>query len=374
MIKDTLQKQKAIRYCVAVGLVPCPEVVVRYAADVAETVSDISDIDVLGVKPAGEFAAKLVLFDCKTQAKISAINRALWVAGLQRLVGADEAFVILNKASPEGHRLAANSIGIRLFSEKLFDNFGTSASIDYLAGASYLEDIRAWEELLSIREKHRGLAPLLLYLLNDAPLEKVSTEGFRTLLSKLKQTAGEFDVSKPTHRCLYALAVTQALIFLAGMTREFHNVFDPAMDRDTFSSSLRYYAWGGKEGYALREKLHKALQANKGQEDVASFDLPGWERFVELMRTFMDAPLLVGSAALPLKDIAFRELCDVRELADRRIAGEMGANARSRQFTLLVNKYIASLSRMLHDNGTHLSAVVSGTIPSHTAGPAVGAL
>ncbi len=373
MIKDTLQKQKAIRYCVAVGLVPCPEVVIRYAADVAETVSDISDIDVLGVKPAGEFAAKLVLFDCKTQARISAINRALWVAGLQRLVGADEAFVILNKASPEGHRLAANSIGIRLFSEKLFDNFGTSASIDYLAGASYLEDIRAWEELLSIREKHRGLAPLLLYLLNDAPVEKVSTEGFRTLLSKLKQTAGEFDVSKPTHRCLYALAVTQALIFLAGMTREFHNVFDPAMDKDTFSSSLRYYAWGGKEGYALREKLHKALQASKGQEDVASFDLPGWDRFVELMRTFMDAPLLVGAAALPLKDMGFRELCDARELADRRIAGEMGANARSRQFILLVNKYIASLSRMLQDSGTHLSSVVSGTVQSHAAGAAVGA-
>ncbi len=364
MIKDTLQKQKAIRYCVSVGLVPCPEVVVRYAEDVAETVSDISDIDVLRIKPAGEFPAKLVLFDCKTQAKISAINRALWLAGLQKLVGADEAFVILNKASPEGHRLAANSIGVRLFSEKLFDTFGSTASIDYRAGASDLEDIRAWEELLSIREKSKGLAPLLLYLLNEAPLEKVSTEGFRTLLSKLKQTAGEFDVSKPTHRCLYSLAVTQALIFLAGMTREFHNVFDPAMDKAAFSSSLRYYAWGGKEGYALREKLHKALQANKQHEEAVAFDLPGWERFVELMRTFMDAPLLVGAAALPLKDIGFRELCDIRELAERRIAAEFGANARSRQFTLLVNKYIASLSRMLQDSGAHLSSVLSGTTRS----------
>lgn len=361
MIKDTLQKQKAIRYCVATGLVPYPEVVVKYAADVSETVADISDIDVLGVKPAAEFASKLVLFDCKTQAKISAINRALWSAGLKNLVKAEEAFVILNKAAPEGHRLAANSIGVRLFSEKLFDNFGASASINFMADTSYLENMGAWEELLSIKERSKGLVPLLIYLLNDAALERSPTEGFRTLLARLKQTAGEFDVSKPTHRCLYTLAVTQAVIFLAGMTREFHNVFDPNMNRDSFSTSLRYFSWGGREGYNLREKLHRALQASRGQDESGAFELPGWERFVELMRAFMDAPLLVGSAALPLKDLGFRELSQPRELAERRIASELQVNTRSRQFALSVNKYIASLSRMLTDSGAHLTALLSNT-------------
>lgn len=361
MIKDTLQKQKAIRYCVATGLVPYPEVVVKYSADVSENIADISDIDVLGVKPAGEFSSKLVLFDCKTQAKISAINRALWSAGLKQLVTAEEAFVILNKAAPEGHRLAANSIGVRLFSEKLFDNFGLSSSINYIPEMSYLEDMSAWEELLTIKEKSKGLSPLLAYLLNDAALERSSVEGFRTLLARLKQTAGEFDVSKPTHRCLYALAVTQAIIFLAGMTREFHTVFDPNMDKNRFSSALRYFSWGGREGYSLREKLHKALQANRGQTDTSTFELPGWERFVELMRAFMDAPLLVGSAALPLKDLGFRELSQIREFADHRIARELQANARSRQFALSVNKYIASLSRMLNDSGMHLNELLSSS-------------
>lgn len=361
MIKDTLQKQKAIRYCVATGLIPYPEVVVKYSADVAEVVSDISDIDVLGVKPAGEHASKLVIFDCKTQAKISAINRALWGAGLKGLVGADEVFVILNKAAPEGHRLAANSLGVRLFSERLFENFGASASVNFIPDISYLEDMASWEELLTIKDKHRGLTPLLVYLLDDAPLEKSATEGFRTLLSKLKQTAGEFDVTKPTHRCLYALAVTQALVFLSGMTREFHNVFDPAMERDVFASALRYFAWGGREGYNLRERLNRALQASKGVEDSAAFELPGWERFVEVMRGFMDAPLLVGSAALPLKDLGFRELGTSKPVADRRIASELQANARARQFALAANKYIASLSRMLHDCGAHLTQVLTTT-------------
>ena len=363
MIKDILQKQKAIRYCVALGLVPFPEVVVKYAADVSEVTFDISDIDVLGIKPAGEAPVKLVLFDCKTLAKISAINRALWVAGLKDLVHGQEAFVILNKAAPEGHRLAANSIGVRLFSEKLFDNFGQAASINYIPGISYLEEMDAWEELLTIKERSKGLAPLLLYLLNDAPLEQSPTDGFRALLARLKLSAGEFDVSKPSHRCLYGLAVTQALIFLSGLTRSFHSIFDPAMQREAFTSALRYFLWGGREGYQLRERLHRTLQANKGHDDAAAFELPGWERFVELMRGFMDAPLLVGAAALPMKDLSFREICPPRDLVDRRISAEFQANNRVRQFALSTNKYIASLSRMLSDCGGHFTQVLSGGMP-----------
>lgn len=373
MIKDTLQKQKAIRYCVALGLVPHPEVVVKYTADVAEVISDISDIDVLGIKPAGDDAGKLVLFDCKTQAKISAINRALWVAGLKELVNGHEAFVILNKAAPEGHRLAANTIGVRLFSENLFDNFGKAASINYIPGICYLEDMQAWEELLTIKERSRGLTPLLTYLLNDAPLEQSPAEGFRTLLARLKQVAGEFDVSKPTHRCLYALAVSQAVVFLSGLTRAFHSVFDPGMEREVFASALRYFIWGGKEGYGLRERLHRALQASKGHDDVAAFELPGWERFVELMRSFLDAPLSVGAAALPLKDLAFREICSPRELADRRIMAEIQANNRVRQFAMSTNKYIASLSRMLSDCGAHFGQVLSGGLTMPTAPASVEA-
>jgi hypothetical protein len=364
MIKDSLQKQKAIRYCVSSGLIPYPEVVVKYAVDVAEFVSDISDIDVLGIKPAGEHAEKLVMFDCKTQAKISSINRALWAAGLRELVGGDEVFVILNKAAPEGHRLAANSIGVRLFSERLFDNFGSSTSVNYLPNISYLEEMTAWEELSSIKDRFKGLSPLLVYLLNEAPLERSSAEGFRTLLSRLKQVAGEFDVSKPTHRCLYWFAISQSIVFLSGIARDFHNVYDPAGAKDAFASALRYFIWGGRDGYALREKLHRVLQASKGTDETTAFELPGWDKFVELMRGFMDAPLLVGSAALPIKDLGFRELCAPKELADLRIVKDLETNARSRQFAFATNKYIMSLSRMLSDCGDH----VNETLTSNTIG------
>ncbi len=114
MNKDAVQKQKAIRFCVANGVVPYLEVVVRYVGEVADIEADISDVDVLGIRPSSIQGGTKTIFDCKTLNKVSAISRAMWAAGLMRLIEADEAYVILNKAAPEGHRLASNEIGVRL--------------------------------------------------------------------------------------------------------------------------------------------------------------------------------------------------------------------------------------------------------------------
>jgi hypothetical protein len=348
MIKDSAQKQKAIRYCVAHGYVPYLEAVVRYSADTSETATDITDVDVLGLRPAAEVATRRVVFDCKTQVKISAVSRALWAAGLLRMIGADEAFVILAKAAPEGHRLAAAEIGVNLFSEKLFDEFSKTSSIDYLEGITYLDNLDAWGALMGLRDTSARIAPLVNFLVSEAPFETDPAAGFRTLLSRLKQAEGEFDSTKPPHLMLYGLLLSQALTYLSAMTRAFGSAFEAAMPLPKFENSLRNYVWGGKESYALRQRLHVALQAGR-PADVLPFQLPGWERFVELQRSMLDAPFLVGSAALAVKDLAFKHLSLPRELADKRIRLELTRNARARQFALQVNRYVGSLSRLLKE-------------------------
>ncbi|WP_334016305.1 hypothetical protein [Burkholderia cepacia] len=363
MIKDTAQKQKAIRYCVAMGYVPHMEVVVRHTADVAETSADISDIDVFGLKAAGEFPTRRIVFDCKTQNKISAISRALWAAGLKQLVGADEAFVILNKAAPEGHRLAASDVGVRLFSEQLFDEHGKSSSTNYLEGITYLDDASAWEEIFAIGAKFKGLESLATYLTCDGPLERNAAVGFRSLLGKVKQAGGELDVGKPGHRALYGLLVAQAILFLSAMTRDFHAVFDPAISRERFEIALRNFVWGGRDGYELRQRLHLALANARGADDQGQFQLPNWDKLVELVRGLLDAPFLAGSGALAVKDLAFRELVPQRELAERRIAIEFAANNRARQYAMQINRYLGSLSRLLRDFADHYNTVL-GSVPS----------
>ena len=359
MIKDTQQKLKAVRYCVARGYVPHLEVVVRYGGDIAERPSDITDVDVLGILPAGAQPTRRVVFDCKTQQKISPVARALWAAGLRQLVHADEGFVILSKAAPEGHRLAANSLGIRLLSEKLFDQYAMASSGDYLEGLTYLDESTAWDELFELASRSKGLAPLVSYLTCDAPLERNAAIGFRALLGKLRMAEGEFDVSKPAHRLLYGAMVSQAQAFLSEMTNEFRVVFDPFMGKEEFDLALRNYVWGGREGFELRQRLHVAIAASKGIEEQSTFQLPSWERLLELMRALLDAPLLAGSAALPLKDLAFKEVSPAaKPLADKRIALALTSNNRARQFALQTNRYLGSLSRLLRECSEHYTKVL----------------
>ena len=354
MIKDAIQKQKAVRYCVAHGYVPYMECIVRYAADTSESVSDITDVDVLGLRPAGETATRRVVFDCKTLAKTSGVGRALWAAGLLRLLAADEAFVILLKPAPDGHRLAANKIGVHLFAEKLFDEYGRASSTNYLEGVTYLDNLNAWDAVWNLRAQLPRMLPLIEFLSSEAALEQDAAAGLRALLSRLKHAEGEFDVSKPLHRLVYGLVISQAVVFLSAVVREFGAVFDPGMAPDAFQSSLKNYVWGGKEGYELRKRLHLALQAAK-QEEMAEFQLPGWEKFIEVVRSMLNAPLLAGSAALAVKDLGFRELSTANLVADARIKAELTGNARARQFALSVNRYVGSLSRLLQDCSEHLA-------------------
>lgn len=353
MIKDSAQKQKAVRYCVAHGYVPYMECLVRFSGDTSESISDITDVDVLGLRPAGEAPTRRLVFDCKTLAKTSGVNRALWAAGLLRLVAADEAFVILVKDAPQGHRLAASKVNVHLFSEKLFDQYAQASSIDYLESITYLDNLSAWDTLWKLRTQLPRTAALVEFLTSEAAFEQNPAAGFRSLLSKLKQAEGEFNVSKPSHRMLYGIVVSQAITFLADVVRDFNTLFDPSMNLETFQKSLRNYIWGGREGYELRKRLQAALHADR-LDDGQEVQLPGWDSFVELVRSLLNAPLLAGSSALPIKDLAFRELGIPSLLADGRIKHELTSNPRARQFSLSVNRYIGSLSRLLKDCSDHL--------------------
>ncbi|MBW0449428.1 hypothetical protein EN871_11650 [bacterium M00.F.Ca.ET.228.01.1.1] len=346
MMKDSGQKQKAIRYCVAMGTVPYLEVLVRYNAEVSDVTSDITDIDVLGIKPSGANRTQRIVFDCKTLAKVSGISRAFWAAGLKQFVKADDTFVILAKAAPEGHRLAVGTLGVRLFSEPLFDRFAAAASKDYFADSSYLERMDAWEQVFSARKDYPRLEELINYLTADAPLEENPVAGFRSLLAKFKRAEGEIDSSKAVHRAIFGMMLSQALIFLSEMACALHDIFDAGADAARFEKLLRYYVWGGKENYELRQRLNIALKAAKGINEPASFDLPNWDQFKELMRAYLDAPFALGAACLPMKEISFREISPVGAKQDFELSRRLKANNRIHQFSLVLLNYFSGLTRL----------------------------
>jgi hypothetical protein len=114
--------------------------------------------------------------------------------------------------------------------------------------------------------------------------------------------------------------------------------------------------------YLLRQKLHVQVRVAKSQEDVSQLELPGWDRFVELMRSLMDAPHLAASGLLPAKDLAFKALSAVpRVEADRRIAQELASTNRGRQFLISTNKYLGSLSVHFKDSADDFAQVLAST-------------
>lgn len=349
MIKDTQQKIKAIRYCVALGFVPHMEVVVRYVADTGASPCDLTDIDVVGIRPGSVAPAARIIFDCKTLAKISPINRAFWAKGLMDVTGSSEAFVILAKPAIEAHRLAGNSFGVRLFSQDLFDKYAASASSDYMVKNSYIEDLSGWEKLNDARRNYPSLEGLLGFLGASAWLQSNGAQGLRTLMSHMRQSASEMDPGKAAHRAIFIMAMSQFSLYVSEMVRDFHNIFDPGADRAQFERTLRYYVWGGKDNYDLRQRLHAAVKTAKGVSDIEPFEFPGWDGFVEYFRGCLDSPLSVSATCLPLKDMAFRELVIPIPDVDRRISSRLKANNRVRQFALSAASYFSEASRVPRD-------------------------
>jgi regulator of extracellular matrix RemA (YlzA/DUF370 family) len=357
VIKDTAQKFKVIRYCVATGLVPFLEALVVYSADTGPTPSEITDVDVLGVRPADSAPLKRIIFDCKTL-KTSAINRALWARGLASFILADEAFVILSKSVPEAHRLAGSQIGVRLFSEEIFDAYAQSANPSYSVPNSYIERPAAWETLYDIGSRYPALKKHLNLLQSSGPQITDPAYGIRSLVASLKKIEGEIDPEKPEHRAVFLLTCMQLLLFFSELVRIFHNVFDPATKREQFELTLRYYIWGGRENYDIRQRLKEAAAVSRGA-DPGVFELPGWDTFVEVFRSLLDAPTLVGSTCLPTQDLAFREISVIDQSLDKRLATRLSGNSRVRQFIGLAAQYVISASRLPRDFRARLNQTLA---------------
>src|SRR5260370_10631077 len=118
MIKDKAQKKLAAKFCAAQGIVPFVEVLVRSPTDLEDTPANITDIDVLGLDLGRAGMSRRLIFDCKTLAKISPINRALWANGLKALVGDDRAYMIQKREALYSHKLAADEINVSIHSEE----------------------------------------------------------------------------------------------------------------------------------------------------------------------------------------------------------------------------------------------------------------
>jgi hypothetical protein len=359
MIKDRAQKKLAAKFCAAQGIIPFVEVMIFAQTGLEEQPAAITDVDVLGLDLGRAGTVQRILFDCKTAAKQSGINRALWASGLKSLVHADRVFVIQKNDSPDTHKLAANTLDVHINSEDNFTRYAMAVAPNFAKNVTYLDDLDVWDRFLSLKKLQPALTDALLFLTTHAALELSGPRGVRTGLAFLLKVSGELDPMKPMHATLFRAYLSAILIFLSLSTSSLKDVFQFSMKKESFEQRLRYFVWEGREQYLNRRQMKAAIERAKGEAGPVEFDLPSWGQFVELMRSFLDAPEAIPSLAFLAKEIAFRTASNPKVEVDDHLRQYFHSNKRARQFIFGTASYLVNAAQLPKEFATNLESDIN---------------
>lgn len=340
--KDVYQKAKAIRFCIATGLVPFYEVNVSNVRELADRPELLTDIDVLGIG-FDRTGVSRTIFDCKTNAKTSPINRAFWAAGLMAYIRANEAYVILKKAASEGHKLSARSLQVRLFDETLFESHAAALAFSYHETEQYAADLDNWHKLHEVLRVNPQIAKLGEHLRHFVPVETDFAKTLRGIVAHVKQVKGELDPARQEHMAIFAYSVFALAFSTVPIVRDLFDVFDPKQSKESFERFLRAYVWGGREAYQLRRKLRE-LMAAQNEHVAPETELSAWDEFVEMVRAFLDAPEELHNCCNPMIGMALRYAGGSKEAADIALGRDLVKTNRIRQFCFRLSGYLAAAS------------------------------
>ncbi|WP_163391711.1 hypothetical protein [Enterovibrio norvegicus] len=350
--KDIHQKEMALRFCLVNEMIPFLEVNVQNYRELSDTLTVITDIDALGVQVGSSGLTRRVIFDCKTLKSTSPINRAFWAAGVMKFTNCDEAFIILSKKAGEAHRLSSKQIGVHLFDQSQFASYAESCSIDFRLDYSYSTNIQSWLKLNEAFVGNNALEQFLTFLNTDVPLEQDSVKSFRKILAAFRKVRGEFDPSKPKHRALYFYGLSVFGYVLSQIIYSIRNIVDFDADAKAFEKALKYYIWGGKDSFDLRNKLQHFQVAQSVLD--GELKLKNWEGFIELCRNLMDSPSEIPKCVHPLREFCFQQIVDKNSGKDKHLKLAIEKSNRIRQFSSFMSSYLIGAADLPKDLNEYL--------------------
>jgi hypothetical protein len=309
--KDRFQKELAVRFCLARHAVPFVEVVVQSAADLSDSVELLTDLDVVGVESSGNGGLRKVIFDCKSGNKMSSINRAFWAAGVKEYTGCNEAYVILKRKAVHNHRLSALALNVDLHDEDSFKDLGRTLDQAFPADDCYQAALSRWNAVADAYAKNSWCAPLFHLVRNAVPLTQVPASTFRRILAEMRAVRGNFDPGKSEHLSIYFDVLSSLFVLWASIGRDIRRFYEPSMSKSAFQTVLRYYVWGGKESYNIRQQLRDRGVAGANNADF-----------------------------------------------DKRLAVRLKENTRVRQFSVALSDYVVAASGLPKDMAKRFQSVV----------------
>lgn len=352
--KDRPLKELAIRFCLARGLAPFLEVDVPSFSDLSDSQEVLTDIDVLGVDVSPNGEVTRTVFDCKS-GKMSAINRAFWASGVLRYTGCDDAFILLKSRAVSNHRLTALQVGVDLHDEQSFIDLGEAYEVGFNSDSGYISSIDRWNEVYdsyvnvgwggSVYEQARMLAPL-----SQQPWST-----FRGIVAALRHVRGDIDPAKDKHIAIFADVLAGSLLLWSAIGRDVRRFYLPGMPKQEFEKVLRYYIWGGRESYSIRQDLMPRTQEGAAR----ILELPAWENFVKFAGLVISAPQELFGCVNICRSFAIRCASGPSPIHDAELSKALNRNKRARQFIFGLSDYMVLACGLPRDLGLILQKKLS---------------
>lgn len=283
------------------------EVPIATERGVSRNAPQVTDIDVLGIRPSPELKWQLVIGDCKTRRKESPVNRVLWVRGLQEAMGASSSIVLLKRGTAtqieRDHKLFADRLEVLLIQE---DEFGAyDRAVVYPTGSrDYGESIDALDAVRSnIGNKFPPLRRFVNWIMCEAWANIDHAILIRQLLARMREVRGEFDPRREDH---VGLILEASAAFGIPFATLVGNVFRGHLKPDqraALEDAVRVIVWGGREQYDFYNALRRKVITAKGGDLQEELALPKWNEFLELLRTYLEAPHLSFRTPQLLRDL-----------------------------------------------------------------------
>jgi hypothetical protein len=130
---------------------------------------------------------------------------------------------------------------------------GRTLDVAFPADDCYQATIDRWNAVFDCYIKNAWSENLFDLARNVVPLSHVPWSTFRRILSELRAVYGQVDPAKDAHLAIFF----DVLVLWAAMGKDMRRFYEPSMDKAVFETVLRYYLWGGKDSYNIRQQMRE---------------------------------------------------------------------------------------------------------------------
>ena len=253
----------------------------------------------------------------------------------------DDSHVILKSRAVHNHRISALSISVDLHDEESFSELGRTLDPGFADDLHYQSSIDRWNAVYDAYVSNPWSEPIFSVARNVTPLTDAPWSAFRRLIAELRAARGHFDPRKNNHLAIFLDAVCSAFVLWSALGRDIRRFYDPGLKREDFEMILRYYIWGGKEVYLVRQQLRERIAEDK---DALHLDLPEWKHLVSFVGIIINAPQDIFECAYVCRELSLRFGTKPIEKFDQQLSKVLKTNGRVRQFTLALVEYLVLAS------------------------------